>query len=386
VKCYLYIDNQGEVHPIYPEVLPSSSKDRAQNMVLLPRPDIDVKIVELPSVRRDIKSILGLKIAGLYPGSPEETVFDYRMPGRRRKTPGSDRAILFIARRNTIDRYRSLVKNASFFLPYSLVRRFLKRSGIQTAVCTFWWTDWHEVLVFDGGDLVTARVFEGKGSPMRLADDLRDVVPNEYQQESHIIFCNEQDRTGFTDALSSIRPLPDRILTVERVFRENSRVQDSLFATRTSFLQGYKAVVAAAILLVAAVFSSFFMDRRVQLVEEARSKLQGQAQRVLEVKNLLRRLETLTAEHEELAEHKPVQPYLLLQRLSETFGMEPEMQQLVLDEARRIQLDGRSAEPFSLMARLEQSARFSSLKLSRIVKDAKRNKERFSLAGVYHDR
>ena len=39
-----------------------------------------------------------------------------------------------------------------------------------------------------------------------------------------------------------------------------------------------------------------------------------------------------------------------------------------------------------LMARLEESARFSSLKLSRIVKDAKRDKERFSLAGVYRDR
>lgn len=379
MRCYLYIDNQGEVHPIHPEVLPTSPKDCRQNMVLLPRSDIDVKIVELPSVRRDVEPLLELKIAGLYPGSPEETVFDYSMLDK-------GRVILFIAKRNSIEQYRGLVKNASFFLPYSLVRRFLKRSGIQTAVCTFWWTDWYEVLVFDRGDLVTARVFEGKGSPMSLSDDLRDVVPDEYQQASHIIFCNEQDRTGFTDALSSIRPLPDRILTVERVFRESSRVQDSLFTTRTAFLQGYKAVIAAAILLVAAVVSSFFMDRRVQVVEEARSKLQGQAQQVLEVKNLLQRLETLTVEHEELAKHKPVEPYLLLQKLSETFGEEPEVLQLVLDEARRIQLDGRSEEPFSLMARLEQSTRFSSLKLSRIVKDAKRDKERFSLAGVYRDR
>lgn len=379
MKCYLFIDSQGEVHPIHPEVLPSSQKDCRQNMVLLPRADIDVKIVELPAVRRDIKSILGLKIAGLYPGSPEETVFDFSMLSR-------EKAILFIARRNTIEQYRSLAKNASFFLPYSLVRRFLKRSGIQTAVCTFWWTDWYEVLVFDRGDMVTARVFEGKGSPMRLAEDLRDVVPDEYQQASHIIFCNEQDRTGFTDALSSIRPLPDRILTVERVFRENSRVQDSLFTTRTSFLQGYKTTVAAAMLLVAAMISSFFMDRRVEIVEEARSKLQVQAQQVLVVKSLLQRLDSLTAEYDELAKHRPVDPYLLLQKLSATFGEEPEVQQLVLDEARRIQLDGRSEEPFSLMARLEESARFSALKLSRIVKDAKRDKERFSLAGVYHDR
>ncbi len=255
-----------------------------------------------------------------------------------------------------------------------------------TAVCTFWWTDWYEVLVFDRGDLVTARVFEGKGSPIRLAEDLRNVVSDEYQQASHIIFCNEQDRTGFTDALSSIRPLPDRFLTVERVFRENSRVQDSLFTTRTSFLRGYGAAVAAAILLIAAVFFSFFMDRRVQIVEEARSKLQGQAQQVLEVKNLLERLDSLTAAYEELVKHRPVDPYLLLQKLSESFGEEPEVQQLVLDEVRRIQIDGRSEEPFSLMARLEESTRFSSLKLSRIVKDAKRDKERFSLSGVYRDR
>ena len=379
MKCYLCIDNKGEVLPIYPEVLPSAPKDCSRNMVLLPRSDIDVKIVELPSVRRDVEPLLELKIAGLYPGSPEETVFDYSMLDK-------GRVILFIAKRNSIEQYRGLVKNASFFLPYSLVRRFLKRSGIQTAVCTFWWTDWYEVLVFNRGDLVTARVFEGKGSPMRLAEDLRNVVSDEYQQASHIIFCNEQDRTGFTDALSSIRPLPDRFLTVERVFRENSRVQDSLFTTRTSFLRGYGAAVAAAILLIAAVFFSFFMDRRVQIVEEARSKLQGQAQQVLEVKNLLERLDNLTAAYEELVKHRPVDPYLLLQKLSESFGEEPEVQQLVLDEVRRIQIDGRSEEPFSLMARLEESTRFSSLKLSRIVKDAKRDKERFSLSGVYRDR
>jgi hypothetical protein len=355
-------------------------------MILLPRSDIDVKIVELSSARRDIKPLLELKIAGLYPGSPEETVFDYIMLGKGRSTPNRERAILFIARRDSIEQYRSQVRNASFFLPYTLVRRYLKRSGIQTAVCTFWWTDWHEVLIFDRGELVTSRVFEGRGSPMKLAEELGDVVADEYQQASHIIFCNEQDRTGFTDALSSIRPLPDQILTVERVFRENSRGQDSLFATRTSFLREYGGVVAAAVILITAVILSFFMDRRLQIVDEVQSKLQGQAQQVLEVKNLIQRLDSLTAEYEELAKHRPVDPYLLLQKLSEIFGEEPEVQQLILDETRRIQLDGRSEEPFSLMARLEQSTRFSSLKLSRVTKDAKRDKDRFNLSGVYRDR
>jgi hypothetical protein len=373
---------------IFPEQTPPESSDCSANYLLLPRPEIDIKILELPSAGRNVRPLLQLKIAGLYPGSPEDTIFDYSVLGRQGDEP--NRAILFISRQSRIEHFRSLAANVSFFLPYSLVRRFLKRSGIQTAVCTFWWTGWRELLVFDRGRLVMSRVFEGSESPLRFARILEALLPKEHQlaplQAPHIIFCNEQDRTALNDSVASIRPLPDQILSAERLFRDYSRLKDSLFATRRSVLGRYGGVAAAAVFLVAALIGSVFADRRIQRLDDEREALKSQTQKVLEVKSLLQRLEGLEAEHQALAGRKPVNPYLLLQRLAEIFGNEPDVLQLVLDETRRILLDGRSEEPFALLAKLEDSDWFSSLQLSHIIRDTKGGKERFNLSGVYHDR
>ncbi len=372
------------MHLIYPEQTPSEATDCASNFLLLPRPEIDIKIVELPSVRRDVRPLLELRIARLYPGSPEETVFDYSVLGRQ--GDGPNRAILFISRKNRIERFRNLAENVSFFLPCSLVRRFLKRSGIQTAVCTYWWTGWRELLVFDRGNLVMSRVVEGSESPMSFARNLKSNLPKEHQQAPHIIFCNEQARTALNDAVSSIRPLPDQILSAESLFRDYSRLKDSLFTTQRPMLRSYGGIAAAALFLIATLIGSIFADRRIQRLNDERAALQGQTQQVREVKGLLERMNGLKAEYEALAGRRPVNPYLLLQRLAEIFGGEPEVLQLVLDETRRIQLDGRSEEPFTLLARLENSQWFSSLQLSHIIRDTERGKERFNLSGVYHDR
>jgi hypothetical protein len=202
MTCYLYIDSQGKTHAIYPPDAEISagagSKRCTRNAVLLSRLDCDVKVVELPSVRRDVRALLELKIAGLYPGSPEETVFDYRIAGK-------DRAILFIAKRGVLEECQSMLPGVSFFLPYSLVRRWLKRNGVQSAVCTFWWLDWHEILLFDRGEMIATRVFERKESPRRLVDDLRDMLSGEFRQASHFVFCSTQDYGSVMDALSSVR-------------------------------------------------------------------------------------------------------------------------------------------------------------------------------------
>ena len=101
MKCYGSIDNRGEIRRIFPEQTSSETSDCARNFLLLPRPEIDVKIVEMPPTRRDVRPLLELKIAGLYPGSPEETIFDYHVLGRQGDMP--NRAILFISRQNRIE-------------------------------------------------------------------------------------------------------------------------------------------------------------------------------------------------------------------------------------------------------------------------------------------
>jgi hypothetical protein len=87
--------------------------------LMMSRLDFDIEVIKIPPVHsEEINNLLGYKIRGLYPGSPEETVFDYQIAALRRERY----AVLFITKKSILNNYKSLGKNKPLFLPYAMVK------------------------------------------------------------------------------------------------------------------------------------------------------------------------------------------------------------------------------------------------------------------------
>ena len=335
--------------------------------LLMSRLDFDVKVFDVPPVsERDVEGLVRLRLRSVYPASPPETAFDYRLVrrGARRQ------AIVFVSRRRTVDAYRKAAGRKPLLLPYQLLASRVPGKGTWRAwVCP---NDWAELLVYRDGALVSSTV-------RRLASEEPD---------------GTDPATGF-DLVAAPRELGlerrvsgATFVSLERLSGPGKRL-DGLFPPRRrkAYLPWRVRIAlltGAVLILGLLVFYTY-----VRQVEAYGSRVSQRAAS-LEKNNrealaTQRDLDTLRAEKARLDAKAPRDLYRFLSELSTVLGDAARIQGLtVRDDG--FQADVVGADPLALMEELKASADFSDLRLSQVVPDPATGKERFSISGVFHGR
>ena len=387
-----YIDHHGAAHDLSrercrssPPALEATFAPGAEKIsaVLLSRLDFDVQVVDLPPAARDLEGFLRLKLSSLYPASPSKTVFDYRREGRR--PDGKRTAVLFLSTTETLQGVRDSAPEATLHLPYTLVRGKVRRLRAGRTVCTFFWLDWCEVLLFEGGGLVSSRAFGRPSSPGLFFEQRHRELPEEYRSAPHLLYCSERDEAMLKGVLPAVRPQVTEVVPVERAAGPFSPTGRGLFPVRPSFLtaHGWKVLGAAA--LVAASVFLLAAHGRARRLEAAYDAMQRRASRAERIEELLGREEALRESLSDLEALRPRSAFGFLDSLAEALAPEVRLQQCTLDEQGRFRLEGETDEAFRLLGRLERSPSFSELRLTRVQRDERTGRERFSLSGVYDE-
>ena len=374
MMVYAAAESQGRIIPLSHPGGPPRGDHRMA--LMMSRLEFDIHIVDIPNARREVRPVLELKIASLYPGSPEETVFDFR-------PIGGGKAILFITSRATLEGYRKTWQKTVLFPSYALVKRYVA-SGEKT-VCSFWWYDWVEIWLFEGNRPLESLVFR-RSADLRLdSAELDSHIPEGFAEASHILFCPREMHTQM-DGFSLVRS-PDfrRSIIIEEAIGRVRRRKDFIFELHVPLLHRYRGAFIVFCLLLAGLLFAGAMERRFVVRRELREELAERLQGVRESEEIRTRISALEAELQTLDGIRPVNLYRFLLELPELLGPDTDVQQLTIEGGDRFQIEGRNSEPFFLVSAAEGNRRFSGLKLPRIVKDHRSGKERFSLAGYYHE-
>jgi hypothetical protein len=117
--------------------------------------EIPVYLLDLPSRPKGsnlketlIEGEIRKQLKTLYPGTPENTVIDYALWGRRKKT-GSGPATVYVSSRTTYEIYRGLKRP---LIPgIALMRTAMNGRGLGAAFCIISTEEWIEAAFFEDG-------------------------------------------------------------------------------------------------------------------------------------------------------------------------------------------------------------------------------------------
>ncbi len=352
----------------------------SRRALMLSRLDFDVRILDAPQVsKRELRSYLELKLSEIYPSRPEEAVFDY-------KWAGSKRIVLFIGTRAALAECRSASGKARLFLPYCLVKKWVKKRASGKTVCFFWWRDWLEMLLFDDGRLVCSRVLQKQKDWSRDPGRLRGLIPEQHREAARLLFCSREHKPLARALISSAGFIPDEIVCVEDAIHKIRKRSDFLFVQGKPFLSRFKAPIAAALVICALVPVFLQVNQNITRRESLRVRLREQVQKSEQVSRFLDRKLALEEQLAELESRRPRNLYRFFSELADVLGPSIRIQRLTIDERGNFQIDGSGVEPLSLMSELEKKDNFTGIHFPRISREPEDGIEKFTLSGIYNDR
>jgi len=345
--------------------------------LLVSRPDVDLRVLEVPPVPpRDLEGLIGLKLRSVYPGNPRETVFDYRLVGRR----GTRKAVVFVARKAVVDAYRASAGRRPLVLPYHLVAGRVPRRGPFRA--WFCREGWAELLVYRDGVLVSSTVKRTpRGRRLDLAaEEGRLAAQSRAGPLAVVAPAADLARMRRIEGASY---LPLEPLLAERrrtggLFPAAARTPALPAGVRTGLLAAAVAALGLAVLFREARQAE---DRSRRLVEVADTLEQGSRASLA----LQQERDAMLAERARLDALLPRDLYGLLSELAVVIGDAARVRGIsVRDDG--FAIDATGSDPFRLMEELKERGVFSELMLSQVVPDPGTRRERFSISGVYHGR
>jgi hypothetical protein len=345
--------------------------------LLLSRTDVDLRVLEVPPVAgKDLEGLIGLRLRSVYPGNPRETVFDYRLVRCR----GIRKALVFVARKATVDAYRAAAGRRQLVLPYQLIADRVPRRGPFRA--WFCQEGWAELLAFLDGVLVSSTVKRtARGRPFDLAAEEGRLAP-ELRAGPLAVVAPERDlaRMAKIEGASylPLEPLLGRCRRIHGLF-PSTRWRAAIPAGVRTGLLAVAVVVLGMLVLFREVRRSEDRSRRLAAIVDALE--QGSRTSLAEQKEL----DTLLAERERLDALLPRDLYGLLSELAVVIGDTARVRSISV-RGDGFQLDATGSDPFVLMEGFKARGVFSELKLSQVVPDQDARRERFSISGTYHGR
>ena len=343
--------------------------------LLMSRLDFEVHVLDIPPVAdREIEGLIRFRLRSIYPGSPRETAFDYRV---MRRGPVR-RAVVFISRRKTVDAYRGAAGRRALFLPCLLLLDHAPKAGDFRV--WVWHGTWAELLLFRDGVLVSSLVHRGARGKQFMISKAEKDLPREERRGSVMVTAAGVDfeRMEPADGIPRVplESLARKLRKAEGLFRIEKK------GTALSPWLRLGGLSAAVIFLAILVF---FRD--VRAIETRGDRLRTLAGAMenggRRIREMQAEVESLAAKRDQREARKPGDLYLLLSELSQALGDGVRLRSLsVRDDS--FQGEAVGVNPLALMEGLRARSSFSAMKLSAVVPDGKSGRERFSFSGVFH--
>jgi hypothetical protein len=329
--------------------------------LVMSRRNIDVRVLDLPRISSaHAAAVIRHRIRSIYPGSPEETVVDFRLFRHNR----ARRAVVWIGRTDVVSLYRAAAGARPLLVTSALVSGIVPRRGRCRVELRH--DGWKEMLEFEDGLLQSSQTGNGRHradpAPVRIAV----CVP------------------PLTAAPGNAEPVMPVSLLAARL----GRVQGA-FDPHEDRARGFAPVRLGALAAAALVLALMVFFKVVQRAEHRAVELHA-VSAALQAGSRSRdtaRMEMSKKEAElaRLNRSAPRDMYALFSELASVAEGGIRIRSIVVSgDTFRFEAVGKN--PLQLVERLHGRGKVSEIRLSQVVADPAVPTESFSISGVFHGR
>lgn len=362
------------------------TKGRGSGYFILPRPEYDCFVVELPPMpEASVPTALRYQARSRYPGDPAATLIDSVANGPDRLS-----RLVLAMRRERLEFFTAQAAGRTLLAPTLLLYALASGGsrGGATDECTglFCAADWVELARFRGRTLVwSASVRREEGIEKAIGTLGSDSGGFGGQR----LFCVLSDEcaaeaAGLASELSTIAGREPEIIALSSLVKGGAKKAARPFVdrargkARSVFL--LRAALAAAAL--SALVSIQIYAGRLEGAKE-RAKRDFAAARALGASALATkaRLDQLEAQYAALEKAAQPEPYAFIADIVDKLGPRGRVRSLRL-EGRLFQLEAEDTDALALLARFDADARYTSVKLHEAVPGSSGG-ERLSISGEF---
>lgn len=353
--------------------------------LMMSRLDFDIEVIKIPPVHsEEINNLLGYKIRGLYPGSPEETVFDYQIAALRRERY----AVLFITKKSILNNYKSLGKNKPLFLPYAMAKPLAGNYTAENCIITFWHTHWTEILFFSRGILKSSFVFKTeKGSMSENFTRFESFLPKKIAGEYLIFICSGENKKILEPYIKKLLPKKEsyEILSLEDQLNRIGKKSGFLFSTKQKKNIIPQKLRIRLLILIALILPGLilfkFVSYKGRYKNEVNMRLISMEKSYFQAVSIKNDTDNLEIKLNTLRDKKPVDMYQVLSRISEVLGSKTNIIYFSIEKG-SFQIEGIGPNTLALMQRFSSHPDFSNIRLIQIVPVKGLKVEKFRITGI----
>jgi hypothetical protein len=388
MKRYAYLTKSNGAYRLigFDDRQPVAAPD-GQAAIMASRLDYDVQIIELPAMAdKEVEGFLTYRIRSLYPGHPEQTVFDYRLLARG----GKRYAVLFLVQREILEECRLAAGGRPLFSSFSILLPLLgpKRSG-GDLICLFWHDAWLEALVLREGE--PPRSFASKRSRDASADlnQVLSLAAADKRAAEYLVVCPEEEQAALRELLASRQPDSGAltVLSTPQALRRLAKGPEPLFErrkTRPVLPRSLRLQLAVALIILLSFLAlKRAVDRDAARLAGLRRSLQDAQGRSTQVVALQTEIDTLKKQLSALRRERPPDPYWVLAELRTVLGPGTRINSFVMERG-FFQMEAVGSNPLRLMEIFKARASFENVKLIQIVPLKDTSRELFRITGTAH--
>ncbi|MCK5196703.1 MAG: hypothetical protein KAR21_00045 [Spirochaetales bacterium] len=352
--------------------------------VIMSRLDYDIQVIEFPPVsENEIEKLLSFRIRSLYPGKPEETVFDYRIEKRDKKNT----AVLFISEKKIIDKYKEYSNNKPLFLPAGLIVQYVEKRKNQVII--FLHAVWIELLYYKQGVLLFSRVIERKNSIIEDIKKIEKDIPETLRQVPALFITGGLDKKGLDRIIAGNNTIWEKtsVLSLMDILNKPVSVKTALFRVKKKYRFFNHNIGICIMVVILISLSLMVFNKHVEKKEKYVSELKAFAV-TLETDNraaitLQEEIKKLEEEYSGLYNAKPPDLYKLLSELTFVLGKDVSITNLTIkDNSFRIEAVGKNT--FNLLDRFKGRNVFKDVRMYQVFPIPDTDKERFSISGLFY--
>ncbi len=351
--------------------------------LMVERPDVDIKVVKIPPIKEDeIPSLLKYKLR-IYPGHPEDTVFDYRVLTDKTQKY----AVLFIMDKKVLETYQNAAGGKPLFLPYSLVQPLRKSYAKPKLSFLFMHDYWIEMLFYNGGVIESSSVVKREGKLKQNLRKLGALFPADREDLTCIVVCARSEHGEIEKAISEVfdKAVSFEYLHFETLFGSANNRVDYLFFSkrRKGFVHSrwfFALLMLAALFLLGLLFNKHYVSyqSRFDTLSEQINTMQKRQMATASLQDEVKNLEKKFAE---LNERIPYNTYQILSELTYILDEDMKITRFALDRG-MFQIEAIGRNPLYLMERFKNNGRFQDVKLIQSIPINGTFKERFRVVGI----
>jgi hypothetical protein len=350
---------------------------------MMARTDFDIKSVVLPPVsEKDIPDLLKFKLRSVYPGTPEETVFDYTILGTKNKKC----AVLFITEKRIIEKYRDLSGGKPLFLPYTLLKPLIEISDNENRVFMYYHKTWIEIMLIQDGICLSSFVLQRHASFDVNYRRFEKLLPEPHDSYSFVCVCAEEDEISLAEQFKAnlSADVTYRMVCIEELLSDINRKAVFLFSEKQKRLAIPNRLLVylypVFFLILAFLIFNKSMNRRKTYYDNLERRLRILERQTLSMAALEKEVKALEDEWIKLYESSPHNIYFVLSELSGIMGGRAVITHFVIEKD-SFQIEAMGQNPLDLMEKFRNNENFQNIKLLQSIPVQGTKKERFKVIG-----